>query len=76
MVLKNLCDLSAGERGKISEISGYKNEYECMGLYPGLTIEILTPDPSKGPCVIKTEAGLIEIVMKRDIAAHIHVEKN
>ncbi|WP_048152996.1 FeoA family protein [Methanolacinia paynteri] len=76
MVLKKLCDLSAGEKGKISEISRYRNESECMGLYPGIMIEVLTKDSSKGPCIIKTESGRMEIVMKREIASHMQVEKD
>lgn len=74
MTTKKLCDLSTGEKGKIAEILKYRNENECMGIYPDMRIEVRTTDSSKGPCIIKTEHSEREIIMTRDLAAHITVE--
>lgn len=74
MISKKLSELSAGEKGRITNILKYKNECECMGLYPEMKICVMTRNPSKGPCIIKTERRQREIVMRRDLAAHISVE--
>lgn len=74
MSLKKLCDVSKGKKGKIAGILKYKTECECMGLYPDMQVEVLTIDPLKGPCVIKTENDPRDIVLKREIAAHINVD--
>jgi len=74
MVSKKLSELSSGEKGKIAGILEYKNEFECMGLYPDMRICVMTRNPSKGPCIIKTEKGQREIVMKRYLAVHINID--
>ena len=74
MGLRKLCDVPKGEKGKIAGILKYKTECECMGLYPDMEVEVLTLNPSRGPCVIKKENDLRDIVLKREIAAHIDVD--
>lgn len=74
MVSKMLSELSSGKKGKIADILEYKCEFECMGLCPGMKICVMTKNPSKGPCIIKTEQGQREIVMKKDLAVHINIE--
>jgi len=75
MSLKKLCDVSKGEKVKIADILKYKTECECMGLYPDMEVEVLTPNP-EGPCVIKTENYRGDIVLKREIAAHIDINSD
>lgn len=74
MTLKKLFELATGESGKIKEILKYRNENECMGISPDMQIEVLPHDPAKGPCIIRTEQSQREIVMTREMAAHILVE--
>ncbi len=74
MTSKKLSELVSGEKGIIREILRYKNENECMGIYPDMNIEVLTTDAVKGPCIIKSDNSGREIIMKKEIASQIIID--
>lgn len=45
-----------------------------MGIYPDMTVEVLTKDPARGPCIVRTDRNRREIALKREMAEHIILE--
>ena len=73
-MIKKASNLIKNESGIIENISGYKNELECMGLTKGCSIKAASEKNDKMTVISIADKPKSEIILLNSVASEIAVQ--